>query len=354
MHLSLSDHPHILDRILSHAAWSTLPTVRQTTKEVAAYANAVLYRHVVVNVRGTALELLDPFRMQRVPGLRLEPRHPDYKLTLQRLAAHTSTFDFVAIGVMTLENLGSTEAWDDIRPIAEKKRIRSSQPITYLLDTPQDVILHHAVDFTPRGRRELVRTEIRRLIIRIDVSELHTRPFPQVNGLTAVTPMGDFTTGAGYLLRADEIIFLFTQGDGRPIPGWHEFVDDPDSQPPRPIDMLLSLGFSPLDPHPVTIAGLESIDPRILYVEPSAADTKESRLMRLHQALIPFIARGVTVTSHCEIQYDTGARVNLFLVTLDDFRHSAGLDDEYDWRVIMSKPGVKLPFPATWNVTKHL
>ncbi|KAL1405581.1 hypothetical protein Q8F55_009220 [Vanrija albida] len=336
--IPLDTHPHLLDRVLSHAPWSALPALRATSHTTAAFADAVLCAHVVVTLRGRALALLDPFRMARIPGLRFDPQHADYAATLRRLAAHTHTFDFVS--------LGGARGWADLKRIAETRRIRAAEAITYLLDAPEDVVLFHTVDLKPRDRRELKSTPFKRLVLRLDISQAHTTQF--ASGPQALGPMTNFAANSGYLYRARELAVLFSQGSGRPVGWWREVMDAPNEHPVRPLDILLSTAFCPLISHDVTFAGLEAMDPRILFVAPTEPQT--SRLARLREALRVPMARGADMFRERDGSAARNpGRVGFELVSLDEYRRASGLDD-YEWRLVMTKPGVKLPFPRTWNV----
>lgn len=345
--MPLSDHPHILDRILSHAAWNTLPTLRQTTKEVASFANAVLYRHVVVNVRGTTLELLDPFRMERVPGLRLERGHADYPRVLERLSKYTRTFDFVALGLGDLEGLARAAVWRDVKRIAESKRIRSSEPITYLLDTPEEVVLHYTANSSPYSKRELLSTLFKRLVLQVNISDALTRRFHET---TAAGRINSIIRKLGFLCRPREIIILFTQGSGEPIPWWKDVQYKPGDHPVRPFDLLLDMAFCPWTDRAVTLVGLETMDPRILYLAPWSTEPAASRLIRLRKALRRPMERGKNMYRNADgTPASDAGHIDLKLVALDDYRHTTGLE-EYEWRLMTTKPCVKLPFPSTWSL----
>ncbi|KAL1405582.1 hypothetical protein Q8F55_009221 [Vanrija albida] len=350
--LPLDAYPHLLDAVLSHAAWSTLPALRATSHTTAAFANAVLYSHVVVTLHGDTLALLDPFRLARIPGLRFDPAHAECARTLARLKAHTHTFDFVAPGA-DLDALPRTQHAREVVRLAEGRRIRSAEPITYLLDSPHEVVLHHSVDFAPRGAREFHNGRpFNRLVLRLDISEAHTRAFSQSLPSELVNNLQAAITNIGYMFRPRELVLLITQGSGTPWRLWKEWQGEVVGRPSRPLDCLLTSALTPIVGHVTTFAGLEGIDPRILSMDPWETEDTEARLAALRTALArtKTYSRALFQASENPNRLSP-AQVDFNVVSLDAYRRGSGLD-EYEWRLMMTKPGVKLQFPATWKVRR--
>lgn len=265
MPVNISDYPLILDRILTYTPWSALPALRATSKELAKFANATLWNHVVVAPHGPVLAITDPYTRRRVPGLRFEGSHTGP--TLRRITEFTDTVDLVG----DAEALRQHPLWFHFRQLAETKRIRATQAICDLLINPKEVVLQFDVDV----ERPIIRLQpghrFKRLLVFVPINNALVAPRRYANN-------GRFLSASQLLVRCDEVVIVFVPGASEPDSSYlpdDNFVYWPlsDTEPRdnthcRPFDLIITQAINPSVERSVTLVGMEtSIHTRMATIE---------------------------------------------------------------------------------------
>lgn len=313
-----SGYPHILANILSHVSLDTLPALRGVNKAIGKWAESHICKHVVVQVSNKGkIDLLDPFVHRRVAGLRFAPGDDNtHKPTLRRLAAHTTTFDFIG----DCYDLNLAPGWGDIRAIACGKRVRCITPVSQHFKTPADVVWHRPLTvkyaaWTPRPDHS---SPSRALTI-IKVTSAWVTPGPTA---TRVRMTFSFSHNHELHFARDRVVLL-----------------DPSEYTPPVIS-------APFDNHSCLGTLLDWMTHRddshypITLVVPDLQD---------ENAPHGYAEVQLAITSWVTANYNIGHQPKFKMVTMADYRRSSGIDGD-EWDVIMAKPGVKLPLPGPWSV----
>lgn len=336
MPFNISEYPYVLDKVLSFASWATFPALRTTSKDVAKFTNPTLWNHVAIKAQGSTLAIMDPFTHSRIPGLRLEGKHT--AATLRHIVAFTSTIDLIG----DADALRQSPLWPHFRRIAETKRLRATHAICHLLSNPSEVIAHYDLGASPHSRPDFESIHFQRLFLVVPI----TQDMGEMRPNLEIPRFHRFIASHSFVARSQELILVLVPGDWQPPLNYSStFISATTNPLPyRPLDIVLYHSLDPLFARSTTFVGLEWIHgPSIDQERPQAKRALLEHLGRHYpdnrdRVRASYQSTGVTVKD-----------VSVQVASMAAYPRSAGIND-YEWTVLMTEPGVKLPFPPSWPV----
>ncbi|WOO85462.1 uncharacterized protein LOC62_07G008961 [Vanrija pseudolonga] len=309
------------------------PALRATNKELAKFANATLWNHLAVAPHGPVLAVTDPYTRRRVPGMRLEGAHTGP--TLRLIAQQTATVDLVGHA----DALHKHPLWLHFRRLAETKRIRCTQAISDLLLQPTEVVLHFDVDVSRLSPTTQPSPRFKRLLAFVSINDALVAPRLRAHE-------AGFKAAASVLSRSDELVLVFVPGAQEPdIDYWRRNLQ------PSPVSHLhyrafeLVLGKS-ITPsfeleRSATFVGMETSIHTRLVVKMDTTSSEAQRLEHLRREMDALIQRSKDRLGP-SVYPDVYPEIKVRVEALSTYPRSAGYSD-YEWAVVMTKPGVKLP-----------
>ncbi|KAL1405585.1 hypothetical protein Q8F55_009224 [Vanrija albida] len=350
-------YPHLFDRVMAHVAWDALPALRLTGKAVGEQANAVLWRHVVLRVEEPGhIDILDPFRHRRIPGLRFEcaaergplvEAHDEVLLyrTLDRLRTHTRTVDHWLHDSESYATDDKPPRWHgNVREALEGALHRidvSENDLPFLSQEAERVVLRYRPFEEPsEGEEEGHRMNwpvgfgTKRIVARLHLptglvltDDDWSALWQGVIGCRDYLPPG-----------CEDVAVIITQGNGDAPPQFTEFTpSEDDTEPWFSFFMSILCG---LGARSIAVVGLETVDPGVFGLL-DAGELAEERLALYKAVIDNWVMQPGSLLNVPDIE----------VVTVGGYRAAQGLD-AYEWSLLAAAPGARLPLPSRWPLLR--